>query len=259
MKTIILEKNGPIAFVKINRPESLNALNKELLEELAILIDLLTRGQQIKAMVLTGEGDKAFVAGADIKEMLQMTHVEMLRFCEMGQEVAHVIENAPFIIIAAVNGYALGGGLELALACDFIYASTTAKLGLPEVTLGIIPGFGGTQRLSRAAGTRLAKEMITTGKTISAPEAKEIGIVNRLCEPSQLLDECFQTASTIAKNSQMAVEQAKKAINVGYSLNIDDALELEKNMCAVCFSTPERQEAMQAFVDKKGKTHHAPR
>ncbi len=197
MPNFIYEKRGSVGIFKINRPEVLNALNKKLLEEFLLFLDLIPRTQQIKALILTGEGEKAFIAGADIKEMQGMDFLQMKQFCELGQKVTLALENAPFLTVAAVNGYALGGGLEMALACDFIYASKTAKVGLPEVSLGIIPGFGGTQRLARAIGTRLAKEMIMSGKVISAEEAQKLGIINHLSEPQDLLKDCFQIIESI--------------------------------------------------------------
>ena len=200
MKHLIYETYDSIALVKINRPQVLNALNREVLTELNMLLDLLEVGQQTKALILTGEGEKAFIAGADIKEMQGMGSVEMRQFSELGQRLTNKLENASFLTIAAVNGYALGGGLEVALACDFIYASQTAKLGLPEVTLGIIPGFGGTQRLSRTIGTRLAKELIMSGTTITAEQALQYGIVNHISAPGSLLDDCTKAAQNIIRN-----------------------------------------------------------
>jgi len=252
MSNLIIEKHHNVTVIKINRPKILNALNRSTLEELLHFLTVTAPKDEIKALILTGEGDKAFIAGADIKEMHPMTHIEMLEFCVLGQSVANALWDAQFLTIAAVNGYALGGGLEMALACDFIYASDTAKLGLPEVTLGIIPGFGGTQHLSRAVGTRVAKEMIMSGVAINAERAREIGIVNHICKPSDLLDDCFATAEKIISHSSTATIQAKNAINTGYHLGLKEALELERNMCAVCFATTERVEGMEKFLEKKG-------
>lgn len=250
MSDLNVENQEGYVKIKINRPTVLNALNTNLLQELRrILQELQT--SNIKALILTGEGSRAFIAGADIKAMSKMTHLEMLEFCTLGQEVSFLLENAPYLTLAAVNGYALGGGLEMALACDFIYASESAKLGLPEITLGIIPGFGGTQRLARAIGTRQAKEMIMTGQMISADEAKTLGIVNLVLPPEVLMERCIKTVQEISRYSLTALRQAKYAINFGISMNMHEALELEKNMCAVCFATQERVNHMQAFVDKK--------
>lgn len=248
MKTLAYTVENGVGILRVNRPKVLNALNREVLSELK---HFLEHAEGLKTLILTGEGDKAFIAGADIKEMQHLTQKEVLEFCSLGQTVSHLLENAPFATIAAVNGYALGGGLEMALACDFIYASRNAKLGLPEVTLGIIPGFGGTQRLSRAVGTRIAKEMILTGKHISAEEALQIRLINRLCEPDQLMETCIETATRIAKHSRIAVQQGKNAVNYGYPMGMREALEIERNMFAVCFMTKEREQAMQAFLEKQ--------
>ncbi len=259
MDNLAYERSGNIGILRINRPQVLNALNKTVLEQLLILIDMLTRGQQVKALILTGEGDKAFISGADIKEMQALDNTDMLRFCELGQQVANALENAQFITISAVNGYALGGGLEIALATDFIFATKNAKFGLPEVTLGLIPGFGGTQRLTRKIGPQLSKELILTGKTITAEEAKTYGIVSRICEKETLLNDAQVLAEQILKNPFKAILQAKRAINQAYQLGISEGLEAERNMCTVCFSTGECKERMESFLEKKGKENHAAR
>jgi enoyl-CoA hydratase len=249
MAEINFQKNGQIGILTINRPKSLNALNRSTLNELLTCLAQACN-EKLRALILTGEGEKAFIAGADIKEMQQMGHLEMQEFCELGQSVTLALERAPFLTIAAVNGYALGGGLEMALACDFIYASDSSKMGLPEVTLGIIPGFGGTQRLLRAVGTRQAKELILTGKIMTAQKALEIGLVNKICPPATLLKDCLEVAQTVAENPSLAVKQAKKALNSGSEMGLLEGLELEKNMCTVCFASPEREEKMTAFANK---------
>lgn len=254
MDNLIYEKHGSqICILKVHRPEVLNAINRATLEELLHFIQYKVRQEQCHALILTGSGEKSFIAGADIKEMMEMTHTEMLQFCELGQEVTLALEKAPFLTIAAVNGYALGGGLEMALACDFIYASKNAKLGLPEISLGIIPGFGGTQRLSRIVGTRQAKELIMSGRTFTAEEAKAWGIVNHISESDLLIKECCIAASDILRHSIWAISQAKKAIDSGYHLSMNEALELERNMCAVCFATEECHSGMEAFLKKHNK------
>lgn len=251
MSYLKIQEEETFVTLKINRPDVLNALNKELLKELlSCLLDL--RNTKLKALILTGEGPRSFIAGADIKAMSAMDHLQMMEFCQLGQQVSLALEKAPFVTIAAVNGYALGGGLEMALACDFIYASQSAKMGLPEITLGIIPGFGGTQRLARAIGTRQAKEMIMTGKMVTAEEAKNLGIVNKVYPPELLMEECQKTIQNLSKYSLTAIRQAKHAINEGISMGINEALEFEKNLCAVCFATQERVDGMQAFLSKKG-------
>lgn len=243
MKNILIEASNSIALVTINRPEALNALNQETLEELLAFLEESSSQQKLKVIILTGSGNKAFIAGADIKAMHAMQEMQMLQFSQLGQRVANALENGPFVTIAAVNGYALGGGLEMALACDFIYASDNAVLGLPEVKLGIIPGFGGTQRLTNAVGMRRAKEMIFRGQRISAQEAREIGLVNQVFPLDELLEQSQKTAIEITKHSFTAILHAKQAI-------MHASMELESSLCALCFSTPERQAAMEAFLSK---------
>lgn len=254
MSNLIFEKHGAhIGVLQINRPQALNAIDRATLEEMLHFLQHGVRHEHCRALVITGAGDKSFIAGADIKEMQQMSHLEMLQFCELGQEVTLAINRAPFLSVAAVNGYALGGGFEIALACDFIYASKNAKFGLPEVSLGIIPGFGGTQRLTRAVGTRLAKELIMSGKTFSAEEAKSYGIVNHVSEAEMLIKDSCMVAAEICLHSASAVLQAKRAIDGGIEISLSEALELERNMCAVCFATPERVSGMDAFIKKHHK------
>lgn len=242
-----------IAVIKVNRPKVLNALNKDVLKEMQRFLEATALEKKVKAVILTGEGDKAFIAGADIKEMNSYNKHQILEFCQLGQNVANALETAPFLTIAAVNGFALGGGLEMALACDFIYASDKAVLGLPETTLGLIPGFGGSQRLSRAIGTRSAKELIMSGRKIDAKTAESLGIVNRVCSPPELLSQCKQTTQEILKNSFSAVIGAKNAINCGMQLGLTSALELERNIFLSCFETPERNAAMTKFLQKQAE------
>lgn len=250
MENLLYEKRDKIGILSINRPNALNALNYEVLRELETFFDG-DEIRDIKVLIFTGSGEKAFIAGADIKEMNSLSNVEMLHFSDLGQKVTRLIETIDIVTIAAVNGFALGGGLEMALACDFIYASDNAKVGQPEVTLGVIPGFGGTQRLSRAVGERIAKEMIYTGKVISAKEAKDLGIVNKVVEQKDLMEEVQKVAGKIINNGFFAVTQAKRAINSGYNLTITEALELEKQMFALSASTDECTEGMSAFIEKR--------
>lgn len=250
MDELIYEKQDKVGVLKIDRPKAMNALNTELLNELLKTLHHLRAEGEIHALILTGMGEKAFIAGADIKEMQKMDHLQMLQFCQLGQNVTLALETAPFATIAAVFGHTLGGGLEMALACDFIYAGQSAKLGLPEINLGIIPGFGGTKRLAEAVGPRLAKEMILTGKTLTATEALEAGLINRICNDAELLKDSLDTAHAIAKFSAPVISQAKRAINLGHYATIAEALEIERNMCAVCFAAPERAHAMEAFFNR---------
>jgi enoyl-CoA hydratase len=251
MEFLKFEKKGPVGLLRINREEVLNALNQGLLEEMKAFLTTTVFEEEIRVLILTGEGPKAFIAGADIKQMKDMGHMEMLKFCDLGQGVSSLLETIDVVTIAAVNGFALGGGLEIALACDFIIASDNAKLGLPEVTLGLIPGFGGTQRLTRAVGTRMAKEMVMSADMISADEAKSIGLVNHVHPQDELIDRCFEMAEKILNNAFSAVTQAKRAINHGQSLSLQDALEMEKQCCAVSFASDNRLEGMTAFLEKR--------
>jgi enoyl-CoA hydratase len=256
MKYLSYERLEHIGIVKFSRVDVLNALNRDLLEEFQMFLELIAKGQQLRVLILTGEGDKAFSAGADISEMQKFSHLEMLKFSELGQKIACLLQNSPFITIAAVQGYALGGGFEMALACDFIYAAENATFGLPEVHLGIIPSFGGTQRFTEALGPRLAKEYILTGKTFSAKEALDLKIVNKLFPPDSLLKNCYETAVEILKSPYNAVLQAKRAVNIASDVK-QHGLEAERNMATVCFATGERENQMEAFI--KQKSHHASR
>jgi enoyl-CoA hydratase len=251
MNHLIFQKKERVGILTISRPEVLNALNRSVLEELDSFLVAVVPREGIRALVVTGAGEKAFVAGADIKEMRMFDLPGILAFCELGQRVALRLEAMDAITIAAVNGYAFGGGLEIALACDFIYASRTAKLGLPEVTLGLIPGFGGTQRLARAVGTRRAKEIILTGQPITADEAHAIGLVNRVVDGNGLLDSCLEVASQICRNAFGAVARAKQSINDGIDLSLTEGLELEKQAFVRTFDTEDRREGMAAFVEKR--------
>lgn len=250
MEQISLQKKGQIGILTVNRPQALNALNRAVLLEMKECL-LSLKESEVRALILTGAGEKAFVAGADIKEMKELSATEMLAFAGLGQEVTLLLETSPFLTVAAVNGFCLGGGLELALGCDFIYASESACLGLPEVTLGLIPAFGGTQRLCRAVGSRLAKELVMSGASLSAEEALQVGLVNKVCPGVGLLEACEKVAQKVCTNSFFATQQAKQAINHGSHLGMQEALELEKNMCAVAFATPDRLEGMSAFVEKR--------
>ena len=251
MNHLIFEKKERVGILTISRPEVLNALNRSMLEELDSFLVAVVPREGIRALVVTGAGEKAFVAGADIKEMRMFDLPGILAFCELGQRVALRLETMDAVTIAAVNGYAFGGGLEIALACDFIYASRTAKLGLPEVTLGLIPGFGGTQRLARAVGTRRAKEIILSGQPITADEAHAIGLVNRVVDGNGLLDACLEVASQICRNAFGAVARAKRSINDGIDLPLAEGLELEKQAFVRAFDTEDRREGMAAFVEKR--------
>ncbi|MBR4437794.1 MAG: short-chain-enoyl-CoA hydratase [Bacteroidales bacterium] len=249
-KTLIIEKEGNICTVKINNPQSMNALNSETLSELDDAFTQIEKDEQVRVVILTGEG-RAFVAGADISQMSTMNALEGKEFGVQGSKVFRKIENLSKPTIAAINGFALGGGCELALSCDIRVASAKAKIGQPEVGLGITPGFSGTQRLPRIVGEGVAKEIIFTAKAIVADEALRIGLVNRVVEPEKLMDEAKSLAKTIAKNAPIALKLSKEAINRGMQTDIDTAISIENNLFAECFSTEDQKEGMKAFFEKR--------
>lgn len=249
-KFLIREDNEGIAVVKINNPKSLNALNSHVVKELHDCFTQLDSDETVKVVILTGEG-KSFVAGADIAEMSTLNAEEGGNFAKLGMDTFLLIEKLSKPVIAAINGFALGGGCEISLSCDIRIASTKALLGQPEVGLGITPGFGGTQRLARAIGPAKAKELIYTARNIKADEALEIGLVNKVVEPEALMDEAMAMAKSIAKNSTLAVKYAKKAINAGLQADIDTGMEIEKAQFALCFATEDQKEGMKAFLEKR--------
>jgi enoyl-CoA hydratase len=243
--------DGPIALVTIDRPKALNALNQQVLAELDVAITQVAANPDARALIVTGGGEKAFVAGADIGEMAGYTTTQALAFATKGHQVLGRLEALSIPTIAAVNGFALGGGLELALACDFVYASEKAKLGLPEVSLAVIPGFGGTQRLTRLLGRARAKELIFTGDAIDAAKAKEIGLVLEVVAPDALIARCKEVAQKIASRGPVAVSQAKRVIEAGADLPLKDANELERQAFGLLFGTEDQKEGMRAFVEKR--------
>lgn len=251
LKNVILEKEGKIAVVTINRPNALNALNSETLKELDYVIDEIENDSNVFAVILTGAGEKSFVAGADIAEMKDMNTIEGRKFGILGNRVFRRIELLEKPVIAAVNGFALGGGCELSMSCDMRIASSNARFGQPEVGLGITPGFGGTQRLARLVGMGMAKQIIFTAKNIKADEALRIGLVNKVVEPGELMDTAKDIANTIASKAPIAVKLSKQAINRGFQCDIDTALSFESEAFGECFSTEDQKDAMTAFVEKK--------
>ncbi|ERM91733.1 crotonase [Caldanaerobacter subterraneus subsp. yonseiensis KB-1] len=250
-KNIEVKIEKGIATITINRPKALNALNTETLEELENVLEVLQNDDEVKVIVITGAGEKAFVAGADISEMKDMSVFEAKKFAELGQKVFRKIELMKKPVIAAVNGYALGGGCELALACDIRIASRNAKFGQPEVGLGIIPGFGGTQRLPRIVGVSKAKELIYTGDMIDAEEALRIGLISKVVEQDKLLEEAYGIAKKIMSKGLVAVSLAKEAINKSLEVDIDSGMEYEANAFAMCFGTQDQKEGMVAFLEKR--------
>jgi enoyl-CoA hydratase len=239
-----------LAIITITREKSLNALNSTVLAELTNAVAELELADDVACVAITGAG-KAFIAGADITEMRELNPIQAEALSEMGGNLAMAIENSQRPYIAAVNGFALGGGCELAMACDFIYASSKAKLGQPEVKLGVIPGFGGTQRLSRRVGVAKAKELVFTGMMISADEALRIGLVDAVVAPEELMDKVRATSAAIAANGPMAVAEAKRLIHVGQSIPLEAALLLEQRTFGALFCTDDQTEGMAAFVEKR--------
>lgn len=251
LKYLLIEIAEGVATLTVNRPQSLNALNREVLYELGAALSQLDDEPEVKVVILTGAGEKAFVAGADIKEMCGMSTFNGHQFALEGQKIMLAIEKMKKPVIAAVNGFALGGGLELALACDFIYACDKAKLGFPEVTLGIMPGFGGTQKLARLIGPGKAKEVIFTGKMISAEKALAWGIVNEVFPPEELIPAALATARTIAGVAPVGVAYAKNAIVNGLNMTETDGFRYEASLFGVLFATEDQSEGMGAFVEKR--------
>ncbi len=252
-KTVILEKKDGVAVVTISRPEALNALNSIVIAELEQVVTELEQDRDIRAMILTGEG-RSFVAGADIGEQYPLDLDGGRRWGQRGSALMRRIEKLEFPTIAAVNGFALGGGCELALSCDLILASEKAKFGQPEVGLGITPGFSGTQRLPRRIGIAKAKELIFSGRMIKADEAKEIGLANAVYPPETLMDAAMEMARSFAKNAPIAVKYAKACIDRGMQMDIDGGIACENELFAMCFATADQKEGMGAFLEKRPAT-----
>ncbi len=250
-QNILVEVDGPIALVTVNRPKALNALNAETIDELNAAFEAMADQREIRAAILTGAGEKAFVAGADIAAMAGMDADGASAFSARGHQLGETLANLPQPVIAAVNGYALGGGTELAMACDFIYAADNAKFGQPEVNLGVIPGFGGTQRLARRCGTAIAMELVTTGDTITAAEALRIGLVNKVVPAAELMATARAAAKKIAEKGPIAVAAAKRAIRASEETWLGDGIQLEIRSFASCFDTADQKEGMQAFLQKR--------
>ncbi len=250
-KNILFTVDEGVATVTFNRPKALNAMNSETMSELADAVGVCNSDDAIKALILTGSGERAFVAGADIVEMQSLRPQQIVSFMELGHQTLRSIETMPKPVIAAVNGYALGGGTEISLACDIRFASEKAIFGQPEILLGIIPGWGGTQRLARIIGFGRAKEMILSGEQINAQRAYEIGLVNRVFAPEQLIPEAQKFARKLAGMPGFAIKMAKHSINFGYDLALDNACRLEVECCAQCFSTDDQKEGMKAFLEKR--------
>ena len=248
-ENILLDIDGKIATVTLNRPQSLNALNGKLISEVSQALDQLESDNNIRVIIITGSGEKSFVAGADIKEFSDFGQSQAEDLARNGQNILfNKIENLSKPVIAAVNGFALGGGLELAMSCHIRYASDNAKLGLPEVTLGLIPGYGGTQRLPKLVGKGLANELIFSAKMIPATRAKEIGLVNEVFSLEELLPKTKELATTIAHNSPMAISKAIKAVNL---FDSDKGFDFEISSFGELFEMEDKKEGVTAFLEKR--------
>ena len=245
-----IEQHDLITVMKVSAPKSLNALNSTVLKEIDDFVSNLDT-KQTRVLIVTGDGEKAFVAGADISEMAHLYEKEGYEFSKIGAVAFRKLETLPIPVIAAVNGFALGGGCELAMACDIRIASNKAKFGQPEVGLGITPGFSGTYRLAKLIGQGYAKEMIFTGKAIRADEALRIGLVNAVYEPEELMEKAIEMAQKMIKNAPLAIKYAKECINESYDLIAEDAIELENTNFGKCFATEDQKEGMSAFLEKR--------
>ena len=250
MSFVNVDLQGAVAVLTIDRPKALNALNPEVLADLKAAFEGIDQNA-VRCVVLTGEGDKSFVAGADIGSMSTMTKAEGEAFGKLGNDIFLTIENFPLPVIAAVNGFALGGGCELAMSCDIRICSDNAMFGQPEVGLGITPGFGGTQRLPRIVGLGMAKQLLYTARNIDAAEALRIGLVNAVIPQAELLDAALKMAGQIAKNAPIAVRACKKAVNEGMQVSIDKAVEIEEKLFGDCFETHDQVEGMACFLSRE--------
>jgi enoyl-CoA hydratase len=253
MEHVLLEKKDGIAIITVNRPKQLNALNTAVINDLAEAVSLVENDDEVRVVIVTGAGEKSFVAGADIAEMSTLTPEEARAFSTNGSVAFRRLEKMPKPVIGAINGYALGGGCELAMACDMRVASENAVFAQPETGLGIIPGFGGTQRLARLVGSGRAKEMIFSCNRIDAQEAWRIGLVNRVVPSAELMDTCFAIAGKMMRSSSEALRTSKEAIDTGLSGSLDDGLAFESDIFGVCFATQEQKDAMQAFLNRSKK------
>jgi enoyl-CoA hydratase len=250
-ENILFDKKGPIAYVTVNRPKVLNALNMATMEELRAAFHDLKNDSAVRVAILTGAGDKAFIAGADIAELAKHDAVSAKEYTHRGQSVLNLIENLGKPVIACLNGFALGGGCEVAMACTMRLASENAKLGQPEVKLGIIPGYGGTQRLPRLVGKGIAMQMVLAGEMISAQEAHRIGLVNEVTTPTELIPRAEAISQKIIANAPLAVQYAMEAVNKGMEMTLAEGLYLEAVLFGVCCATEDKKEGTTAFLEKR--------
>jgi len=250
-ENVTVGREEGLGFVTINRPKALNALNSATLKELSAAFDEMAQAPDVKVVILAGGGDRAFVAGADISEMVNYAPIDAEGFAALGQSVMFKIERLPKPVIAAMHGFALGGGCELAMACDIRIATDKLKIGQPEVKLGVLPGFGGTQRLARIVGPGKAKEIIFSGDVYDATEALRIGLVDRVVPFEKLMEETRKLARTIASRGEVAVRLSKDAINAGMDVDIKSGCMLERKAFGMCFASQDRLEGMKAFLEKR--------
>lgn len=250
-ENLMVQISNHVALLAINRPQALNSLNPATLNELELVIAALETDPQVKVVIITGAGEKAFVAGGDISVMQPLGPMEAREVARQAQKLFNAIEYSSKVMIAAINGYALGGGCELAMACDIRIAAETAKLGQPEINLGIIPGWTGTQRLPRLVGKGKAKQMMFTGDMVSAAEAEKIGLVNQVVAQTELLNVAQALAEKIASKSQVAIRLIKEAVDNGMEMEIGKAFNYEADLFALCFSTEDQKEGMAAFLEKR--------
>ncbi|MGE8080886.1 enoyl-CoA hydratase [Peribacillus loiseleuriae] len=247
----IANQENFVTVVTLNRPATANALSVKLLKEFNHALETVTTDPTVRCIIITGTGNKVFCAGADLKERMEMDEVQVRRTVELIRNTMDTVQNLPVPVIAAINGAAFGGGLELALACDIRLASTTAKMGLTETSLGIIPGAGGTQRLPRIVGVSFAKELIFTARKIDAEEALKLGILNKITEADQLMNKALELAAEISRNAPLSLKAAKKAINEGIDMEIARGLEIEKRWYDTIIESKDRLEGLQAFKEKR--------
>ena len=250
-ENILFQVQEGIATIHFNRPKALNALNQALLAELSGALDDIAGDESCRVLILTGAGEKSFVAGADITELATFSALQAKVFSRAGHAIIAKLQELPIPVMAAVNGFALGGGCEIALACDFIYAAENAKFGLPEITLGLIPGFGGTQRLPRLIGANMAKELIFTGRMITAGEAAQIGLVNRVIAGAALMEEVLKTARDIAAKGRVSLRAAKQAVNHGLNTDLATGCHIETDAFALVLASPDAKEGTTAFLEKR--------
>lgn len=248
---LIFTVEDGVAIITFNRPKALNAMNSATMKELNAAVTICENDDAIKAIILSGAGEKAFVAGADISEMVNLRPQGGMAFMELGHKTLRMLETLPKPSIAAINGFALGGGVEIAMACDMRFCSDASRFGQPEILIGLIPGWGGTQRLPRLIGVGRAKELIMAGGQIDAQRAYEIGLVNKVFPADQLMEETKKFAKKFTTLPGFALKMAKHAINFGYDLPLDNANRLEVECCAQCFSTDDQKEGMGAFLEKR--------